>query len=57
MTWRLAKVLLEHPREMLGIFEANNANHDTLAYALNGMTAAEGQKGIVIKNGKKVLVK
>lgn len=37
--------------------KADNANHDPLAYALNGMTAAEGQKGVVIKNGKKVLVK
>lgn len=36
---------------------SNNAHHETLAYALNGMTAAEGQKGVVIKNGKKVLVK
>ena len=31
-----------------------NTSH---GYALNGMIAAEGQKGIIIKDGKKVLMK
>ena len=33
---------------------AANTSH---GYALNGMIAAEGQKGVVIKGGKKFLVK
>ena len=37
--------------------EADNANHALRGYAPNGMIAAEGQKGIVIKDGKKILVK
>ena len=37
--------------------EADNANHALRGYAPNGMIAAEGQKGVVIKDGKKILVK
>ena len=37
--------------------EADNANHALRGYAPNGMIAAEWQKGVVIKDGKKILVK
>ena len=37
--------------------KADTAGNTPLGYALNGMIASEGRKGIVIKDGKKVVMK
>ena len=37
--------------------KAGNANNDSFGHALNGMIATDGRSGIIIKDGRKVVVK